>query len=68
MDNSGLFLLHYFTGFRKLNDYIGAQQLLNQKFDVVSCQHAKENFEEWKILINLDDEKAQKYVTFFLKL
>lgn len=51
----------------KLNDYIGAQQLLNQKFDVVSCQHAKENFEEWKILIDLDDEKAQKVCDFLLK-
>ena len=49
-------------------EYAGAQHLLEQEYSEQSCQHAKENFEEWKRLIESEGkEEAQKILKFLLE-
>ncbi|MFI3836091.1 DUF262 domain-containing protein [Streptococcus equinus] len=48
--------------------YLGAQHLLEQEYSEQSCQHAKENFEEWQRLIESEGkDKAEKILEFLLK-
>ena len=48
--------------------YLGAQHLLEQEYSEQSCQHAKENFEEWQRLIESEGkDEAEKILEFLLK-
>ena len=48
--------------------FLGAQHLLEQEYSEQSCQHAKENFEEWQRLIESEGkDKAEKILEFLLK-
>ncbi|MCR5051907.1 MAG: DUF262 domain-containing protein [Streptococcus sp.] len=49
-------------------NYAGAQHLLEQEYSEQSCQHAKENFEEWQRLIESEGkDKAEEILEFLLK-
>lgn len=48
--------------------YLGAQHLLEQEYSEQSCQHAKENFEEWQRLMESEGkDEAEKILEFLLK-
>nr|WP_018369461.1 DUF262 domain-containing protein [Streptococcus marimammalium] len=49
-----------------IQKYNGAKNLLNQKFGTESCQHAKENFNEWQNLIDLVGKKESFEIIYFL--
>lgn len=48
--------------------YLGAQHLLEQEYSDQSCQHAKENFEEWQRLVESEGkDETEKILEFLLK-
>lgn len=58
----------FIKAMNEIRNHLGAQHLLEQEYSEQSCQHAKENFEEWQRLIESEGkDEAEKILEFLLK-
>lgn len=56
----------FINAMNEIQNYAGAQHLLKQEYSEQSCQHAKENFEEWLRLIESEGKEVAKDILDFL--
>lgn len=56
----------FINAMNEIQNYAGAQHLLKQEYSELSCQHAKENFEEWLRLIESEGKEVAKDILDFL--
>ncbi|WP_423214543.1 DUF262 domain-containing protein [Streptococcus equinus] len=58
----------FIKAMNEIRNHLGAQHLLEQEYSDQSCQHAKENFEEWQRLMESEGkDEAEKILEFLLK-
>ncbi|TFH44894.1 DUF262 domain-containing protein [Streptococcus equinus] len=58
----------FIKAMNEIQNHLGAQHLLEQEYSEQSCQHAKENFEEWQRLMESEGkDEAEKILEFLLK-
>lgn len=58
----------FIKAMNEIRNHLGAQHLLEQEYSEQSCQHAKENFEEWQRLMESEGkDEAEKILEFLLK-